>query len=73
MTMSFGREAAVFIAGLLRAGCRSGELFGGSWDLRWQRPLLGPGSAHSALSGFRAVSGLRCSAVGWWLCGLEGL
>ena len=46
--MSLGRRAAVIICGLLRAGCRSGGLSGGSWVLRWVR---GPSSARSALSG----------------------
>ena len=46
--MPLGRGAAVFIAGLLRAGCHLGELSGLVWD---PGPLWGPGSTHWALLG----------------------
>lgn len=73
--MPLGRGAAVFIAGLLRAGCRSGELSG------W---VLGPVVAvASAGSGLRSLGSfgrcLVCAArrwgggsVAWGIFGLQG-
>ena len=63
-----GHGAAIFIAGLLRAGCHSGGFLGGSWVLWWLRPLCGVWVPLTRL--FRVVSGLRGSAVEFRLCGL---
>ena len=49
--MPLSRGAAVFIAGLLRAGCRSGELSGSVRDPVVAVASVGPGSAYWALLG----------------------
>ena len=59
--MALGRGAAIFIAGLLLAGCRSGELSG-----LVQGPVVAVASAGSGLRSLGSFGWCLVCAARWW-------